>query len=98
MVQLLSSPDAAVVTPCLRLFGNIVSGNDKQTDRAIKCGLLPHYRQLLFHEKKSVRKEACWGLSNITAGTPLQVAAVIACDIIAPVVKIIEAIRAQNFS
>ncbi len=96
-MQLLSSPNEAVVTPCCRLFGNIVSGNDKQTDLVIACGLLPHYRQLLSHKKKSVRKEACWGLSNITAGTALQVAAVIACDIIAPVVKIIEATRAQNF-
>jgi len=39
---------------------------------------------------QSLRKEACWSLSNITAGTPLQVAAVIACDIIPPVVNLLQ--------
>jgi hypothetical protein len=45
---------------------------------------------MLFHHKKSLRKEACWSLSNVTAGTALQVAAVIACDIIPPVVNLLQ--------
>jgi len=96
MVQLLASPHETVLKPCLRAFGNVVTGNEEQTDRAIRCGVLPYYRQLLFHHLKSVRKEACWGLSNITAGSESQVAAVIACDIIAPVVTLIQASRSIN--
>lgn len=27
----------------------------------------------MYHKKKTVRKEVCWSLSNITAGTPDQI-------------------------
>jgi importin subunit alpha-6/7 len=88
-VQLISSREEVVQTPALRTIGNIVTGNDEQTDRVIRAGALPLLRQMLFHHKKSLRKEACWSLSNVTAGTPAQVAAVIACDIIPPVVNLL---------
>lgn len=29
--------------------------------------------QIIYHKKKTVRKEVCWSLSNITAGTPTQI-------------------------
>lgn len=28
---------------------------------------------IMYHKKKTVRKEVCWSLSNITAGTPDQI-------------------------
>ena len=90
LVQLISSREEVVQTPALRTIGNIVTGNDEQTDRVIGAGALPLLRQMLFHHKKSLRKEACWSLSNVTAGTPAQVAAVIACDIIPPVVNLLQ--------
>ena len=89
-MQLISSREEVVQTPALRTIGNIVTGNDEQTDRVIRAGALPLLRQMLFHHKKSLRKEACWSLSNVTAGTPQQVAAVIACDIIPPVVNLLQ--------
>jgi hypothetical protein len=39
----------------------------------LDCGLLPILRELLSHERMSIRKEACWTISNITAGIPSQV-------------------------
>ena len=48
------------------LFG---AGNDQQTQHAMDCKALSALVPLLGHEKKNVRKEACWTLSNIAAGT-----------------------------
>jgi hypothetical protein len=57
----------------LRTIGNIVTGDDSQTQIAIENGLVPAFIYLLQHNKKTVRKEACWVLSNITAGNASHV-------------------------
>jgi hypothetical protein len=58
-----------VLVPALRTVGNIVTGNDMQTQVIINCGALACLLQLLTaNHKKSIKKEACWTLSNITAG------------------------------
>ncbi len=31
--------------------------------------ILEKFRLLLYHEKNAIRRETCWTLSNITAGT-----------------------------
>ncbi len=61
------------MTPALRTVGNIVSGNDKQTQVALDAGILPPLTRLLHHPKKIIRKETCWTLSNIAAGTVAQI-------------------------
>jgi importin subunit alpha-1 len=58
-----------VLVPALRTVGNIVTGNDMQTQVIINCGVLSCLLQLLTaNHKKSIKKEACWTISNITAG------------------------------
>ena len=60
-------------TPALRTLGNVVTGDDSQTQCALDCGLLPRLLALLNSPKKGIRKEACWTISNITAGTREQI-------------------------
>jgi hypothetical protein len=36
---------------------------------AVDSGLVDALNQIISHPKKTVRKESCWVLSNITAGT-----------------------------
>lgn len=69
LIQLMRHENCAIAIPCLRTIGNIVTGDDSQTQLAIDASLIPTLADLLQHPKKTVRKESCWVLSNITAGT-----------------------------
>lgn len=62
-----------VISAALRAVGNIVTGDDVQTQVVLNCSALPCLLNLLSSPRESVRKEACWTVSNITAGNPLQI-------------------------
>lgn len=68
----------SIQAPFLRAVGNLVTGDDADTQAILECGLL-HYLQALLTSatKASVQKETCWVVSNITAGTLEQVQMVI---------------------
>jgi importin subunit alpha-6/7 len=57
-----------IVVPALRTLGNIVSGDDSQTQAVVDANVLPALTGLLANSKKNIRKETCWMLSNIAAG------------------------------
>jgi hypothetical protein len=54
----------------------VVTGNDAQTQSALDAGVLAHVAALLASPRKAIRKETCWLVSNVAAGTPPQIAAV----------------------
>eukprot|EP01083_Nonionella_stella_P182032 653826_1 len=64
LVQLLSSSSEIASTnikvPALRCIGNIVTGDDAQTQAVLDAGVLEALAELIHHEKKSIRKEAFW--------------------------------------
>lgn len=70
LIQLLQHQNIAISVPCLRTIGNIVTGDDDQTQYVINAGALEQLNSIIYHKKKTVRKEVCWSLSNITAGNP----------------------------
>jgi hypothetical protein len=79
-----------VLVPALRTVGNIVTGNDMQTQVVINCGALACLLNLLSsNHKKSIKKEACWTISNITAGTKDQIQAVIESGLVPPLVHLL---------
>jgi hypothetical protein len=71
LVQLLTEGGSMLV-PSLRTLGNFVTGNEQQTQIAINAGILPALCPLLSHNRKNVRKESLWVLSNIAAGSAAQ--------------------------
>lgn len=90
LVELLMHTTPAVLIPALRTVGNIVTGDDVQTQMVINCQALPCLLHLLTHNnKKSIKKEACWTISNITAGNQQQIKNVIDANIIPPLVMLL---------
>ncbi|AEE28423.1 importin alpha isoform 4 [Arabidopsis thaliana] len=91
LVELLGHQSPTVLIPALRTVGNIVTGDDSQTQFIIESGVLPHlYNLLTQNHKKSIKKEACWTISNITAGNKLQIEAVVGAGIILPLVHLLQ--------
>eukprot|EP00252_Welwitschia_mirabilis_P014554 TRINITY_DN3195_c1_g1_i1.p1 TRINITY_DN3195_c1_g1~~TRINITY_DN3195_c1_g1_i1.p1 ORF type:complete len:534 (-),score=119.55 TRINITY_DN3195_c1_g1_i1:454-2055(-) len=92
LVELLLHPSPAVLIPALRTVGNIVTGDDVQTQHIINNQALPCLLGLLTqNHKKSIKKEACWTISNITAGNKEQIQAVIEANIIPPLIQLLQA-------
>ena len=77
-------------TPALRSVGNIVTGNDTQTQTIINAGCLNAILHLLSSPKEALRKEACWTISNITAGSTAQINSVIHANLILPLIEVLK--------
>lgn len=82
LVNLTAVPDesdlAKVRLPALRTIGNIIAGDDRQTEAALRANAVPALLHLASTARRRLfRKEACWTLSNITAGTMDQIDMVI---------------------
>lgn len=90
LVALLTSEEGNVLTPALRTVGNIVTGDDAQTDSIISAGGLTHLCKLLSHSRKNIVKEAAWAISNITAGNIDQIQRVINAGILLPLIDILQ--------
>ncbi len=80
LLTFLECPILYIQLPCLRIIGNIVSGNANQTQMVLDAGVLQYLKKTIFNEKRSVRKESCWIISNIAAGTQQQIEALITSD------------------
>lgn len=65
------------ICPMIRLLGNIVTGNERQTDVVIDGGFLEFMPEIYYKFQSpklpKIRKEICWLISNVTAGTGSQV-------------------------
>lgn len=75
-------------TPALRAVGNIVTGNDQQTQFVLDSRALECFPQLLTNPKSSIQKEAAWTISNITAGQSHQIQAVFDAGLIPHIINI----------
>lgn len=89
LVELLMHKSNNVKTPALRTVGNIVTGDDLQTQVVLHCGVLQQILHLLSNAKRNIRKEACWTISNITAGNAVQVQEVIQANLIPPLIALL---------
>ena len=73
----------SVVAAALRAVGNIVTGDDVQTQLVLSCSVLPCLLHLLgTNLKESIRKEVCWTISNITAGNRQQIQVSGSCKLV----------------
>uniref|UniRef100_A0A8C7SDS9 Importin subunit alpha n=1 Tax=Oncorhynchus mykiss TaxID=8022 RepID=A0A8C7SDS9_ONCMY len=89
LVQLLGSGEISVVTPSLRVIGNMVTGTDEQTQAVLNAGALSMFPGLLRHHKSNIQKEASWTLSNITAGRDSQIQDIINAGLVPLMVDVL---------
>ena len=75
---------------CLRIIGNIASGNANQTQQLLDWGLLPYLKQTIIHPKKTIRKETAWIISNIAAGTQRQIESLITDNFLPILIEVIK--------
>lgn len=66
-----------------------MTGDDNQTQVILSHNALVYLAHLLGSPKETIRKEACWTLSNITAGNRDQIQAVINANIIPALIDIL---------
>ena len=67
-----------IILSVLKLLGAFVSANAKLTQEVVDSGALDIFPKLLGHPNLRIRKEVCWMISNIAAGTLIQVETLIA--------------------
>ena len=60
LVALLDHTEISVITPTLRIIGNIVSGSDALTDSVLDAGTCPLLAKLLEHSKMNITKSIEW--------------------------------------
>lgn len=75
---------------CLRIVGNIASGNANQTQQLLEWKVLDYLKKTIFSPKKSIRKESAWIISNIAAGTQKQIETLIAEEFLPILEKVID--------
>lgn len=70
-----SKPEVLVV-PLVRFWGNLAAGGEHSTGAVVGAGIVP----TLLHPASTdehYQAEVCWILSNVAAGTPVQLHALI---------------------
>jgi len=87
---LLAHKSNNVKHPALRTIGNIVTGDELQTQVVVNNSTLPRLLVLLTNAKKILRKEACWTISNITAGSVVQIQAVMENSLFQPIIYLLQ--------
>lgn len=90
LIQLLEHPHIAISVACLRTIGNILTGDDAETQYALEQGTLEALNRLISHNRKAVRKEVCWSVSNITAGNANQIQLCLDCGIIDKLIHLMQ--------
>ena len=63
-----------LILGCLKILGNIISGNANQTQKILDYNIYDLLKELMFHSNKRIKKEANWIISNIASGTQRNIA------------------------
>lgn len=79
----------------MRAAANILTGSDAATQAVLDAGFLRALPALLSSPKMQLRKEVCWALSNVTAGTPAQLDEVMRTGLLQLVVDRLDKVRAR---
>jgi importin subunit alpha-6/7 len=88
--ELLRHESPSIQTPALRCIGNIVTGDEIQTQVIINHGALDSLYYVLQGNRKALKKEACWAVSNVMAGNKEQIQAAVDANLVNQLVVILK--------
>ncbi|QQP48695.1 Karyopherin alpha 6like, partial [Caligus rogercresseyi] len=74
----------------IRTIGNILTGDDLQTQVMLNVSAIPALHALLSHPGDNIRKEACWSISNVLAGNQMQIQSVIDAGVIPTIIELLD--------
>jgi len=90
LLELLSHASVKVQTPALRAVGTLIAqGDEAQVQVLLRSGVSVRLLRLLAHARKGIRKEACWTISNISAGNRDHIQEVINGSLVPPVIHLL---------
>ncbi|CAG9326232.1 unnamed protein product [Blepharisma stoltei] len=95
IVQLVGSESYKIKLPALRVIGNILLGDELQTQTIIDYGVIDQLVPLVNSQNKLLKKDAAWCISNICSGSVSQAEAILAHAGIASIVALL---RDPDFS
>jgi len=75
--------------PAMRIVGNIAQSNNEITQKLIDTDVLSALESKISLPKDNIKKEVCWIISNITAGTKMQAEDVLNCGLLEKIVDIV---------
>ncbi|XP_010442391.1 PREDICTED: importin subunit alpha-1-like [Camelina sativa] len=92
LVQLLGNNSPSVIDRALGTIMYLTTGDNQQTKVVIECGVLPLLADLLTQDYaircQNIKRDACWAISNITAGTEEEIQLVIDANLIPKLVNL----------
>jgi len=90
LLKLLSHAKKSIRKEACWTISNITAGNKEQIQEVIANGLIPPVIHLLATADFDIKKEAAWAISNATSGgNPQQVAYLVECGCIKPMVDLL---------
>ena len=85
-----SNQNSKILAPAVRCLGNLLTGGAAETQAVLDMGVLDAFRAVLLATKKnSIIKDVVWAISNITAGTIQQIAAVGDSGVLGSIIEIL---------
>ena len=90
LVELMESESVGVRVPALRTIGNLLTSDNHTQSVLDYPRALPVLKNRLNDPRNTVRKEACWAFSNITAGSVEHIQMVIENGVVSVLVDLVE--------
>eukprot|EP00727_Mastigamoeba_balamuthi_P011092 m51a1_g6605 putative protein (538) ;mRNA; f:8864-10990 len=79
--------DASIAMPALRTVGNVLASTHEMTQMMLDVGVLEYLCVLTARSaRRHLRKEACWAVSNIAAGTHTHIDCLLRSNILPSIV------------
>lgn len=87
IIALLGRNNTRIISPALRIIGNIIHGTDEMTQRVVDCNVIHVLGSLLNNPDSYIRLLSLWSISNIAAGTPRQKQALLQSGIMPRIIQ-----------